>query len=244
MHTSFFFHLAELHMPTLEHITGDLSFHNNEMKKIEFEKLHTIDGTVVVANNEMLSETSFPTLYFIGGALSIGNNFALQSIDGFPALNEIGGVADFAGNFVEYKLPAIQDIRGGARLQTTSSKLQCAESEQKLKGENIAKGLTWSCSANVPQDKLEPTLNQSPDVAKPENLKPGMALPDIPKPEEKKPGSPESGSMGGGAGSSRPEFGNSMKDVRPKTAKISGGNTLGVSLGLLTVTTGLVYSLI
>ncbi|KAI8886098.1 hypothetical protein K501DRAFT_293069 [Backusella circina FSU 941] len=211
MHTSFFFHLAELQMPSLEHITGDISFHNNEMKKVNFEKLHTIDGTVVIANNELLSETSFPTLYYIGGALSIGNNFALQSIAGFPVLSTIGGVADFAGAFMEYQLPAIQEIRGGARLQTTSNKLQCAESEQKLKGEDIAKGLIWSCSSSVPQNLLEPTLNQSPDVAKPENLKPGMALPDIPKPE-KKDGSPEPSSIAGGAGSSRPEFGNSMKD--------------------------------
>lgn len=156
-----FLNLNQLDMPSLSIVKGDISFHENEFESLKLDKLTNVGGTMTVANNNKLTETSFKSLSLITGALSIGNNTQLQSIDGFPVLSEIHGTVDLAGNFGTYSLPALQDVRGGMRLQTTSNKLGCSEIERKLKGDNIVKGNTWSCSASMQESNMAPTVGQT-----------------------------------------------------------------------------------
>lgn len=151
-------------MPALTIVQSDISFHDNEFSTLALDKLERIGGTVTIVNNNKLTETSFKSLAVVNGALSIGNNTQLPTIDGFPVLSEIHGTADLAGSFSEYKLPALKDVRGGMRLQTTSNKVGCSDLERKLKGENIAKGNTWSCSASMQESELIPTVGQNPDL--------------------------------------------------------------------------------
>ncbi|KAI9351698.1 hypothetical protein BD770DRAFT_393912 [Pilaira anomala] len=151
-------------MPALTLVKSDISFHENEFSSLVMDKLERIGGTVTIANNNKLTETSFKSLSVVNGALSIGNNTQLVSIDGFPVLSEIHGTADLAGSFDEYKLPSLQDVRGGMRLQTTSNKVGCSDLERKLKGENIVKGDTWSCSASMQESNMVPTVGQSPTI--------------------------------------------------------------------------------
>lgn len=152
-------------MPVLTVVQSDISFHENEFATLALDKLERIGGTVTIANNNKLTATSFKSLAVVNGALSIGNNTQLATIDGFPVLSEIHGTADLAGSFSEYKLPALQDVRGGMRLQTTSNKVGCSDLERKLKGENIAKGSTWSCSASMQESEMIPTVGQSPSLS-------------------------------------------------------------------------------
>jgi hypothetical protein len=149
-------------MPGLTSVKDDISFHENEFASLNLDKLANIGGTMTVANNNKLTEMSFKNLTIITGALSIGNNSQLASVEGFPVLSEIHGMADLAGSFDIYHLPALQDVRGGMRLQTTSPKLGCSEIERKLKGENIVKGNTWSCSASMQESNMIPTVGQTP----------------------------------------------------------------------------------
>ncbi|OAC98479.1 hypothetical protein MUCCIDRAFT_130573, partial [Mucor lusitanicus CBS 277.49] len=120
-----FLNLAQIDMPALTNVKSDLSFHENELTVLNLDKVEMIGGTMTIANNNKLIETSFKSLARIDGALSIGNNTQLASIDGFPKLTEIHGTVDLAGGFNVYNLPVLQDVRGGMRLQTTSSQLGC-----------------------------------------------------------------------------------------------------------------------
>ncbi|KAG1438390.1 hypothetical protein G6F56_012657 [Rhizopus delemar] len=149
-------------MDALTQVRSDLSFHENNFNSLKMDSLQSIGGTFTVVNNNKLTETSFKGLSLVSGALSIGNNSILTAIEGFPSLAEIYGTCDLAGSFDSYALPALQDVRGGMRIQTTSSKLVCNDIERRLKGENIVKGTAWSCSASMMQDEMVPTLGQNP----------------------------------------------------------------------------------
>ncbi|RCI00350.1 hypothetical protein CU097_010718 [Rhizopus azygosporus] len=160
--TATIINLAQIQLPALATIHSDISFHENEFSSLHMDSLQTIGGTFTIANNNKLTETSFKNLSLINGALSIGNNTQLLAVDGFPSLAAIHGTCDLAGNFEQYKLPSLQDIRGGMRIQTTSSKLTCADLERVLKGGNIVKGTTWSCAASMQEDQMVPTVGQNP----------------------------------------------------------------------------------
>ncbi|KAL0082830.1 hypothetical protein J3Q64DRAFT_1836485 [Phycomyces blakesleeanus] len=155
-----FRNLAQLNLPVLTTVAADISFHQNEFTKLSLDGLEMIGGTMTLANNDRLTETSFKSLFKIGGALSIGNNTQLKAIDGFSKLSEVDGTIDLAGAFDLYAMPAIQDIRGGMRLQTSSSVFPCSELEKKLKGDNIVKGNTWNCASSLEESQMAPTLGQ------------------------------------------------------------------------------------
>jgi hypothetical protein len=213
--TANFVNLAEIQMPALTSVKSDLSFHENEFMSLNLDKLEKIGGTLAIANNNKLAETSFKSLGVITGALSIGNNSMLTAIDGFPKLSEIHGTVDIAGGFHEYKLPALQDVRGGMRLQTTSDKFGCSDLERKLKGENIVKGNTWSCSASMQESNMTPTVGQNP-------------------------GTPKSGNSGSNrnAASGNGSSGNGQGSASGATSVVVQGSSL------LAFTAGLIYSFV
>lgn len=209
--TATFLNLAGISMPTLGQVRADISFLDNDFTALNLDKVETIDGTLAIANNNKLTETSFKNLVRVNGALSIGNNTVLAAIDGFPALSEIHGTVDLAGGFHTYSLPALQDVRGGMRLQTTSSKLGCSDIERKLKGENIVKGNTWSCSASMQESNMIPTVGQSPT-------------------------NPKTGSYGGGSSSSSSgQGGNTNLDATSSATKViaQGSTWLAAAIGLI-----------
>lgn len=152
--------LASLSMPKLTQVTSDISFHQNAFDKLNLDSIQLIGGTLSVANNDKLTETSFKSIERIGGALSIGNNTQLTAISGFPKLNEVDGTVDVAGGFDQYELPQLQDVRGGMRIQTTSSRFPCPDTEKKLKMTNVVKGSIWSCQSSMNANDLSPTVGQ------------------------------------------------------------------------------------
>ncbi|KAI9484027.1 MAG: hypothetical protein EXX96DRAFT_560555 [Benjaminiella poitrasii] len=162
INTATFLNLAAINLPSLSTVKSDLSFHENDFTSLHLDSVESIGGTITIANNNKLGETSFKNLTHITGALSIGNNTQLNSIDGFPILSEVYGTIDLAGSFAKYDLPSLQDVRGGMRLQSTSSQLGCPEIERKLKGDNIVKGSKWSCMSDMKEANMIPTLGQNP----------------------------------------------------------------------------------
>ncbi|KAI8994746.1 hypothetical protein BDB01DRAFT_736596 [Pilobolus umbonatus] len=208
-----FFNLGGIDMPALVDVRSDISFHENDFTSLHLDAVETVGGTMTIANNNRLTETSFKGLQRIIGALAVGNNTQLTTIDGFPKLAEIHGVVDLAGSFDEYKLPSLQDVRGGMRLQTTSSKFGCSESEKKLKGDNVVKGNTWSCSASMQETDMLPTVGQTPSS------------------------SPKSGNSNGSGGST----GNTKN--APSDANLSSiGSSNSAQGSWLALTVGLVYA--
>ncbi|KAI8988147.1 hypothetical protein BDF20DRAFT_308337 [Mycotypha africana] len=170
-----FFNLYQLDMPALTEVQNDISFHENDFLSLNMDSVENIGGTMTIANNNKLKETSFKKLHLINGALSIGNNTQLTAIDGFPALKAVHGTIDLAGGFSKYHIPSLQDVRGGMRLQTTSSQFGCADIERKLRGENVVKGTTWSCTASMQETNLVPTMGQSPNSGNNNNKQPALA---------------------------------------------------------------------
>lgn len=158
--TGDFRNVAQLSLPQLTRVSGDITLNDNNVSQLQMDQVELVKGTLTMANNANLVSASFQHLSKIGGAFSIGNNPQLAAIDGFPALNEVDGTVDIAGSFDSYALPALQDVRGGMRLQTTSSKLQCDDLERKMKSDNVVKGTTWSCGSNMDESQLQPTLGQ------------------------------------------------------------------------------------
>jgi hypothetical protein len=219
LRTATFLNLASVSMPALTAVRADISFHDNEFTNLNLDKVETIDGTLAIANNNKLTETSFKSLARVNGALSIGNNTELTAIDGFPILSEIHGTVDLAGGFHSYSLPALQDVRGGMRLQTTSTKLGCSDIERKLKGENIVKGDTWSCSASMQESNMIPTVGQNPT-------------------------SPKTGSYGGGSSSSSGQGGSSAGGNNMESSSSSGATqVIAQGSTWLAAAIGLIYTL-
>ncbi|OBZ90830.1 Cell wall protein ecm33 [Choanephora cucurbitarum] len=157
-----FSNMEKLSLPALNQVRSDLSIQENYFTSLNMDSVERIGGTIAIANNDKLTETSFKNLGQVTGALSIGNNTQLTAIDGFPKLSEVHGTIDLAGGFNTYSLPALQDVRGGMRLQTTSNQLTCSDIERKLKGEHIVKGNAWSCSASMQESNMVPTVGQNP----------------------------------------------------------------------------------
>ncbi|CAO3593692.1 unnamed protein product [Absidia cylindrospora] len=168
--TGEFRNVAHLAMPQLQTVHGDLTFHNNEWAELVLDGLTRVGGTLTLASNDLLVSASFAHLNKVGGALAIGNNRQLMAIDGFPQLTEIDGTVDLAGHFDTYTMPALTDVRGGMRLQTTSNKLQCTDLERQLKKSDdlsIVKGQEFSCGSNMDDSQLAPTLGQEAEAEAP-----------------------------------------------------------------------------
>ncbi|CDS05179.1 hypothetical protein LRAMOSA07708 [Lichtheimia ramosa] len=155
-----FRNLAKINLSGLSHVQSDISFHQNGFSDLHIDNVEDIGGTLAIANNDHLTETSFKKLSLINGALSIGNNTQLQSISGFPSLNAIHGTVDLAGSFDKYEFPQLQDVRGGMRIQTTSSSFNCPELEQKFKKSSVVKGSIWGCKSNMDANNMDPTIGQ------------------------------------------------------------------------------------
>ncbi|KAI9304264.1 hypothetical protein BJ944DRAFT_240709 [Cunninghamella echinulata] len=159
--TGDFRNVGKLSLPKLSRVNGDITFNDNYFGDLSLDQLQSVKGTLTMANNNLLQQTSFKQLMKVGGAFSIGNNTQLTKVEGFPTLQEVDGTVDVAGSFDSYAFPVLQDVRGGMRLQTTSNQLQCSEIEKKLKAEHVVKGDTWSCSSNMQASDMVPTLGQN-----------------------------------------------------------------------------------
>lgn len=85
-------------VPSLETLNGSLGLYNNGFESFSAPNLTTVGEALAVVANEKLSNISFPLLTKITDNLQIANNSALLEIDGFPALESIGGAFDMSGN--------------------------------------------------------------------------------------------------------------------------------------------------
>lgn len=111
-----------------------------------------------MVDNNQLNKISMNQLSIVGGTFSIGNNSNLASIDGFPKLEQVRGSIDLSGAINKVEIPALQDVRGGMRLQTTSSSFQCSNLENMRA--SVIKGTSFDCKSNLAADQLAPTVGQ------------------------------------------------------------------------------------
>lgn len=153
-----FRNLNNIDIRALGECTQDLSFNQNKMQQLSADGLTTVGGSLIVVDNNELNKLSMPKLSLVGGSFSIGNNTNLLSIDGFQQLQQVRGSIELAGAFDNVDIQALQDVRGGMRLQTTSKSFQCSALDSMKT--SVIKGSTFACQSNLGTDQLSPIAGQ------------------------------------------------------------------------------------
>ncbi|ROT41510.1 hypothetical protein SODALDRAFT_357565 [Sodiomyces alkalinus F11] len=111
---------ASLEVPSLEVVNGSMYLDQNNFESFSAPNLTTADrGAISFTNNTQLTNISMPLLESIGGGLTILNNTALETITGFPNLEQVGGAVLFGGEFTEVELPALNDVKGAFDVVST-----------------------------------------------------------------------------------------------------------------------------
>lgn len=93
------YNVSTFSVPSLATINGSAGFYSNYFASLNAPNLTQVGQSLSVYSCPQLTNVSFPVLTDIEGGLTIANNTALKSINGFPALQTIGGALDYYGNF-------------------------------------------------------------------------------------------------------------------------------------------------
>jgi hypothetical protein len=137
--------------------TQDISFNQNLAHDLKLDALISVGGSLIVVDNNELSNLTMSNLTTIGGAFAVGNNTKLLAIDGFPKLQEVKGTVDFAGAFDKANIPALKNVRGEMRLQTTSSVFKCND----IKSSQVVNGGSLECKSNLAPNQIDSTFGQN-----------------------------------------------------------------------------------
>ncbi|RYP02763.1 hypothetical protein DL764_005637 [Monosporascus ibericus] len=130
--------------PSLATVNGSMRFDSNRFQTFTAANLTEVqDGDISFINNPELTNISFPSLERIGGGLTIANNTALESIDGFQRLERVGGAIAFRGSFTEFGLPELNDVVGGVEVVSTEEIDDACQTFEDESG-NIIQG-EYSC---------------------------------------------------------------------------------------------------
>lgn len=141
---------ASVDMPALKNVGGSIKFDSNGFQTFIAPNVSSTTLDVSFINNAALTNLSFPALTKTGGALTIANNTALTSIDGFPKLSSVGGAVSLRGNFSDVFLPALNDVKGAFTLLSTQNidnTCKTFEKHQKQGGDGRFQG-TFQCKGN------------------------------------------------------------------------------------------------
>ncbi|CAM0140047.1 protoplasts-secreted [Umbelopsis sp. WA50703] len=152
-----FRNLNNINLPALTVSTQDISFNQNLAHDLKLDALISVGGSLIVVDNNELSNLTMSNLTTIGGAFAVGNNTKLLAIDGFPKLQEVKGTVDFAGAFDKANIPALKNVRGEMRLQTTSTVFKCND----IKSSQVVNGGSLECKSNLAPNQIDSTFGQN-----------------------------------------------------------------------------------
>ncbi|KAI1107098.1 hypothetical protein F4804DRAFT_329620 [Jackrogersella minutella] len=107
-------------VPSLHTVNGSMRFDSNYFTTFIAANLTQIQtGDLSFVSNPELTNISIPSLESIGGGFTIANNTGLEKLDGFGALNEIGGAVKVRGVFTDVELPSLKDVKGAFEVVST-----------------------------------------------------------------------------------------------------------------------------
>jgi hypothetical protein len=92
---------SDVKLPSLSAVNGSMGFYENFFQNFAAPNLTSVGGSLVFDDNVQLTNISLPMLKTINGGYQIANNTQLKVIDGFQALQTVGGAIDFSGNFTK-----------------------------------------------------------------------------------------------------------------------------------------------
>ncbi|KAF2786664.1 hypothetical protein K505DRAFT_330199 [Melanomma pulvis-pyrius CBS 109.77] len=110
---------SSIEVPALASLNDSLVLLKNTFDSFIAPNLTKIGNSLVINDNNKLTNISFPLLTGVSRALQIANNTELGKIDGLPKLAKIGADLDFHGNFSEVSLPSLTDVTGTFNIQST-----------------------------------------------------------------------------------------------------------------------------
>lgn len=88
-------------IPSLASVNGSLGFYSNEFASLTAANLTSVGGSLSFVSNTDLSNVTMPKLKTILGGFQLANNTELEVVNGFNALETVGGALDFYGNFTK-----------------------------------------------------------------------------------------------------------------------------------------------
>lgn len=100
-----------------------------------------------ILNSPLINNANFPAFTNIEGNLYFANNSALQNINGFPQLQEVGGNVDLTGDFNSLSLPNLDQVGGGINIQSSSSSFLCPIPNDRTNG--VVQGHGFVCSGKI-----------------------------------------------------------------------------------------------
>ncbi|CBX92221.1 hypothetical protein LEMA_P049270.1 [Plenodomus lingam JN3] len=127
-------------LPSLQTLNGSLGLYNNGFESFSAPNLTSVGQALAFVANDKLSNLTFPLLTKIQGNLQIANNSALQTIDGFPGLESIGGAFDMSGNMSKVETPKLNDVAGAFNLQSTDNVTAACAFYKPLKDKKLIRG--------------------------------------------------------------------------------------------------------
>lgn len=134
-------------VPSLHTVNGSMRFDSNYFETFIAANLTDIqDGDLSFVSNPQLTNISIPTLTHIGGGFTVANNTALEKLDGFGGLNEIGGAVKVRGSFTDVELPDLQDVKGAFEVVSTED-ISSSCDDLKSYDNGVVQG-DYSCKGN------------------------------------------------------------------------------------------------
>jgi len=136
--------------PALGTVNGSLYFDSNYFETFSLPNLTEVQtGALSFVSNPSMTNLTFPKLKSVGGGVTIANNTALEEINGFPKLAQIGGAIAFRGVFTSASLPALTDVIGGYEVVTTAvlDNSTC-DALSDAKGSGVIQGPEIACEGN------------------------------------------------------------------------------------------------
>ncbi|CAN6612946.1 cell wall protein Ecm33p [Trichomonascus vanleenenianus] len=140
--------VGSISLPNITLVNSSVGFINNTINGLEVPKLTSVGGSLAIVSNSKLSNVSFPQLSEVGGALQVANNTNLNSILGFPKVKSVGGAIDFQGDFDYAQLNALNLVKGGVYIDSSSDKFSC-NSWNKLHSNGDIHGDSYVCKAKA-----------------------------------------------------------------------------------------------
>jgi hypothetical protein len=90
---------SSINIQSLASLNGSLGFYSNYFSSISAPNLTNVGASLAFVSNMDVTKISFPELVQVNGGLQVANNTNLETIDGFPRLQRVGGAIDFSGEF-------------------------------------------------------------------------------------------------------------------------------------------------
>ncbi|KAI9855539.1 MAG: hypothetical protein M1824_006041 [Vezdaea acicularis] len=137
---------SDVQLPALSVVNDTMGFFGNAFQSADLNNLTSTGKDLVFVGNDQLTNISAPSLTKIGGGYLIANNTQLTMINGFKALQTVGGALDFSGDFSDVELPALTEVYGGFNLQS-SGNFSCSAFD-KDHSNGVIRG-TYTCKGDL-----------------------------------------------------------------------------------------------